>query len=177
MVEKLNFSTRYVAGANFLGLSSLLFASLVHRVILSRFNYFLLRLWYRYRHDGKTRWTDVTFLCYSQWNRHEVNQTRHVVCSQAWINEKSWTSTDIALSRYSPIGIMFLVAGKILEIEDLLKLAQSLGMYALTVLTGLAIHSLVTLPLIFYIVTRGNPFAFYRGMLQAWLTGIGTGSR
>ncbi|CAF1553274.1 unnamed protein product [Adineta steineri] len=77
---------------------------------------------------------------------------------------------------YSPIGIMFLVAGKILEIDDLIKLAQSLGMYALTVLTGLAIHSLVTLPLIFYAVTRKNPFAFYRGMLQAWLTGIGTGS-
>ncbi len=79
--------------------------------------------------------------------------------------------------RYSPIGIMFLVAGKILEIDDLVKLAQSLGMYALTVLTGLAIHSLVTLPIIFYAVTRRNPFAFYRGMLQAWLTGIGTGSR
>jgi Na+/H+-dicarboxylate symporter len=77
---------------------------------------------------------------------------------------------------YSPIGIMFLVAGKILEIDDLVKLAQSLGMYALTVLTGLAIHSLVTLPIIFYTVTRRNPFAFYRGMLQAWLTGIGTGS-
>ena len=50
-------------------------------------------------------------------------------------------------------------------------------MYALTVLTGLAIHSLFTLPIIFYAVTRQNPFAFYRGMLQAWLTGIGTGSR
>ncbi|CAF3712744.1 unnamed protein product [Rotaria socialis] len=77
---------------------------------------------------------------------------------------------------FSPIGIMFLVAGKILEIEDLLKLAQSLGMYAVTVLTGLAIHSLFTLPLIFYAITRRNPFAFYRGMLQAWLIGIGTGS-
>ncbi|CAF3485857.1 unnamed protein product [Rotaria sordida] len=77
---------------------------------------------------------------------------------------------------YSPVGIMFLVAGKILEIEDLLQLARSLGMYALTVLLGLAIHALVTLPLIFYAVTRQNPFAFYRGMLQAWLTGIGTGS-
>ncbi len=79
--------------------------------------------------------------------------------------------------RYSPVGIMFLVAGKILEIEDLLELVRSLGMYALTVLTGLAIHSLITLPLIYYAVTRQNPFAFYRGMLQAWLTGIGTGSR
>jgi len=77
---------------------------------------------------------------------------------------------------YSPVGIMFLVAGKILEIDDLVKLAQSLGMYALTVLTGLAIHSLITLPLIYYVITRQNPFLFYRGMLQAWLTGIGTGS-
>ncbi|CAF0965034.1 unnamed protein product [Adineta steineri] len=77
---------------------------------------------------------------------------------------------------YSPFGIMFLVAGKVLEIEDLLKLAQRLGLYALTVLTGLGIHALVTLPLIYYSVTRKNPFAFYRGMLQAWLTGIGTGS-
>ncbi len=84
---------------------------------------------------------------------------------------------NIFFYRYSPVGIMFLVAGKILEIEDLVKLAQSLGMYALTVLTGLAIHSLITLPLIFYAITRKNPFAFYRGMLQAWLTGIGTGSR
>jgi Na+/H+-dicarboxylate symporter len=80
-------------------------------------------------------------------------------------------------ARYSPFGIMFLVAGKILEIEDLVKLAQSLGMYALTVLIGLAIHALITLPAIYYLVTRRNPFLFYRGMLQAWLTGIGTGSR
>ncbi|CAF0908525.1 unnamed protein product [Didymodactylos carnosus] len=77
---------------------------------------------------------------------------------------------------YSPIGIMFLVAGKILEIEDLAKLAKSLGMYAVTVLVGLAIHALITLPLIFFVVTRKNPFLFYRGVLQAWLTGIGTAS-
>ena len=71
----------------------------------------------------------------------------------------SFNSIDF-VSRYSPVGIMFLVAGKILEIEDLVKLAQSLGMYALTVLTGLAIHALITLPAIFYAVTRRNPFAF-----------------
>ena len=81
------------------------------------------------------------------------------------------------LLRYSPFGIMFLVAGKILEIEDLIQLARSLGMYALTVLSGLTIHALITLPTIFALVTRQNPFAFYKGMLQAWLTGIGTGSR
>lgn len=72
---------------------------------------------------------------------------------------------------------MFLVAGKILEIEDLVGLAKSLGMYALTVIIGLTIHALITLPAIYYVITRQNPFKFYEGMLQAWLTGIGTGSR
>ena len=140
-----------------------------------RFNYILLCIWHCNRYNGQTRRTDVTLLSHSQWNRHEIDSSGYVVCRslQRGLCKLLW----FFACRYSPVGIMFLVAGKILEIEDLLKLAQSLGMYALTVLTGLAIHSLITLPLIYYAVTRKNPFLFYRGMLQAWLTGIGTGSR
>uniref|UniRef100_A0A915Q5L2 Amino acid transporter n=1 Tax=Setaria digitata TaxID=48799 RepID=A0A915Q5L2_9BILA len=77
---------------------------------------------------------------------------------------------------YSPIGIMCLIAGKILEIDDLANMAQMLAMYVVTVLLGLIIHALISLPLLFFICTRKNPFAYMRGLLQAWITALGTAS-
>ena len=52
-----------------------------------------------------------------------------------------------------------------------------LGMYMVTVLAGLAVHAIVILPLIYFAVTRKNPWTFFRGMIQAWVMGLGTASR
>ncbi len=79
--------------------------------------------------------------------------------------------------RYSPFGIMCLIMGRILEIHDLADTARMLAMYMVTVLTGLAIHALITLPALFFLLTRKNPFVFMRGLLQAWVTALGTASR
>nr|QQY02517.1 excitatory amino acid transporter [Cryptocotyle lingua] len=81
-----------------------------------------------------------------------------------------------AVMFYSPIGIFFLILGKVLEIDNLQETATSLGMYMLTVISGLAIHCLGTLALIYFIVTRKNPFNFYKGIFQAWITALGTSS-
>lgn len=72
---------------------------------------------------------------------------------------------------------MCLIAGKILEIEDIAKMMQQLGMYMVTVIVGLAIHALITLPLLYLVTTRKNPFTFAKGLLQAWITALGTASR
>ncbi|XGW08519.1 hypothetical protein V3C99_011106 [Haemonchus contortus] len=77
---------------------------------------------------------------------------------------------------YSPFGIMCLIMGKILEIHDLADTARMLAMYMVTVLAGLAVHSLISLPAIFFLTTRKNPFTFMRGLLQAWITALGTAS-
>ncbi|PNI54603.1 SLC1A1 isoform 2 [Pan troglodytes] len=72
---------------------------------------------------------------------------------------------------YMPLGILFLIAGKIIEVEDW-EIFRKLGLYMATVLTGLAIHSIVILPLIYFIVVRKNPFRFAMGMAQALLTAL-----
>nr|XP_044986770.1 excitatory amino acid transporter 3 isoform X2 [Jaculus jaculus] len=72
---------------------------------------------------------------------------------------------------YMPIGILFLIAGKIIEVEDW-EIFRKLGLYMVTVLSGLAIHSIVILPLIYFIVVRKNPFRFAMGMAQALLTAL-----
>ncbi|KAM3852443.1 LOW QUALITY PROTEIN: excitatory amino acid transporter 5-like [Vipera latastei] len=77
---------------------------------------------------------------------------------------------------YFPFGIVFLIAGKILEMENPALTVQKLGLYAMTVVTGLAIHALCVLPLLFLILTRKNPFPFIRGILQALLIALATSS-
>lgn len=64
---------------------------------------------------------------------------------------------------YSPIGIMSLITGKIVEIADIYHTAASVGMYMVTVIVGLIIHACITLPLIFYVCTRQNPLTFFKG--------------
>ncbi|XP_076444963.1 excitatory amino acid transporter-like [Babylonia areolata] len=77
---------------------------------------------------------------------------------------------------YSPIGIMFLITGKILSLDNPAKVGQMLGMYMVTVLTGLIIHAVLILPLIYFVITRKNPLRVFLGILQAWVTALGTAS-
>lgn len=78
---------------------------------------------------------------------------------------------------YAPFGILFLVTGKILEINDIGTTAKKLGLYMITVIVGLMIHCFITLCGIYFAVTRKNPYKFYYGCLQAIITGFGTSSR
>lgn len=80
-------------------------------------------------------------------------------------------------TRYSPFGIMCLIAGKVMEISDLAETAERLGLYMVTVIVGLVIHACGTLFGLYFVVTRKNPLVFFRGMLQAWVTALGTASR
>ncbi|PNI78626.1 SLC1A2 isoform 6, partial [Pan troglodytes] len=77
---------------------------------------------------------------------------------------------------YSPLGIACLICGKIIAIKDLEVVARQLGMYMVTVIIGLIIHGGIFLPLIYFVVTRKNPFSFFAGIFQAWITALGTAS-
>ncbi|XP_018430577.1 PREDICTED: neutral amino acid transporter B(0)-like [Nanorana parkeri] len=78
--------------------------------------------------------------------------------------------------RYAPVGIMFLVAGKIVEMEDVMGLFAKLGKYICCCIVGHAIHGLIVLPLIYFAVTRKNPYRFLWGIISALATAFGTSS-
>ncbi|CAK9826023.1 Excitatory amino acid transporter 2 [Anthophora retusa] len=92
------------------------------------------------------------------------------------LNEIIMKFVSMIVMWYSPFGIMCLIAGKIMSINNLAATAQMLGLYMLTVILGLLIHAIITLPAIFWFVTRQNPAVFFRGMMQAWVTALGTAS-
>ncbi|XP_022306003.2 excitatory amino acid transporter 3-like [Crassostrea virginica] len=77
---------------------------------------------------------------------------------------------------YSPFGIIFLIAAKLVAMENPGEMFTQLGYYMLTVLVGLAIHTFIILPLVYLVITRKNPYKFMYGMLQALLTAWGTAS-
>jgi len=55
--------------------------------------------------------------------------------------------------------------------------ARQLGMYMVTVIIGLIIHGAIFLPAIYFAIVRKNPFTFFMGIFQAWITALGTASR
>ena len=85
----------------------------------------------------------------------------------------------LLLMKLAPVGVFCLIASRFGEEFARGKLSETLqqtGWYMLCVLLGLAIHALVTLPLIYWFVTHKNPYRFMRDMSQALLTAFSTAS-
>uniref|UniRef100_A0AAR2K2P7 Amino acid transporter n=1 Tax=Pygocentrus nattereri TaxID=42514 RepID=A0AAR2K2P7_PYGNA len=78
---------------------------------------------------------------------------------------------------YFPFGIVFLVAGKILEMSDPSDMGKKLGFYAITVVMGLILHGLFILPSMYFFITKKSPIVYIRGILQALLISLATSSR
>ncbi|XP_034531889.1 excitatory amino acid transporter 3 [Notolabrus celidotus] len=86
------------------------------------------------------------------------------------LNEATMKLVQIIMC-YMPVGILFLIAAKIIEVEDW-EIFRKMGLYMVTVLSGLAIHATICLPLIYFIIVRKNPFTFTLGMAQALVTAL-----
>uniref|UniRef100_A0A1B0DIW6 Amino acid transporter n=2 Tax=Phlebotomus papatasi TaxID=29031 RepID=A0A1B0DIW6_PHLPP len=76
---------------------------------------------------------------------------------------------------FSPVGVLFLICAKFIE-SDNLDVFLRLGIYFGTVLGGILFHGFVVLPLIYYCLTRKNPYILVRHMGQAIATAFGTSS-
>lgn len=79
---------------------------------------------------------------------------------------------------YAPIGIASLLMARMAAAGEAFWTVEvkQLGWYMATVIGGLALHVLITLPLIYWIIKRRNPFPYLWGMAQALLTAFSTAS-
>ncbi len=83
------------------------------------------------------------------------------------------------LMKLAPIGIFCLIAARFGEAQTEGKFVETIaktGWFVLTVLIGLGIHAFGTLPLIYWLLVRRNPYVFMRQMSRALLTAFSTAS-
>lgn len=82
--------------------------------------------------------------------------------------------------KFAPLGILGIVTGVVAEQaadrSKLLNMVEHLGMYMLTVLSALAIHFLITLPLILKFIAKVNPFLHFKAMSLPLITAFSTSS-
>ncbi|XP_055537864.1 excitatory amino acid transporter 3-like [Wyeomyia smithii] len=76
----------------------------------------------------------------------------------------------------SPLGVLFLITAKLLEMDDLGVVFGKLGLYFAVTAGGILFHGFVILPSILFILTRKNPARFIANMGQAIATAFGTSS-
>ncbi|KAK3705769.1 hypothetical protein QZH41_008876 [Actinostola sp. cb2023] len=86
------------------------------------------------------------------------------------------TSSQRVLCRFSPIGIFCLVCAKVAQMNNVLATLQTIGLFVLTVLSAITIHGIIVLPLLYFLMTRMNPFKFMVGMGDALATAFGISS-
>ena len=73
-----------------------------------------------------------------------------------------------------PIGVFGLIT-KVVATTGF-ALFKAVGMYMITIVSGLMIHWVITLPVIFYLFTRISPIKHFKAMAPAFMTAFSTSS-
>ncbi|XP_038563482.1 excitatory amino acid transporter 3-like isoform X2 [Micropterus salmoides] len=76
---------------------------------------------------------------------------------------------------YLPFGVVFLIASHIVEIENW-ESVYSLGKFVVVVVAGLTIHGTITLPLLYFLCVRRNPYAVIKVSTPALMTALAISS-
>jgi len=81
-----------------------------------------------------------------------------------------------AIMWISPVGISSVICAKILGVANLGSVMSQLGLFIITVCSGIFIYQFTFLQAIYFVFVRKNPFKFWWGLFQAWMTAFATAS-
>ena len=108
-----------------------------------------------------------------------IDRDRGALLGQFWqgVGDVMMAMTDLIM-KFAPLGVFALVAKTVAGVgpDQIDALAVSLGTFMLSVLLALAVHAMVTLPLMLRFVGRVSPLAHYGAMMPALLTAFSTAS-
>ncbi|WKY06782.1 hypothetical protein Q1695_006738 [Nippostrongylus brasiliensis] len=90
--------------------------------------------------------------------------------------DKVITKFMLAAMWFAPLGITSLIAGSLLELDDISTAMGAMTKYIATVLIGLFVHSFITIPLLYVAITRKNPLKIFQYMMQGGIAALGTSS-
>lgn len=80
----------------------------------------------------------------------------------------------------TPIGIFGIISEVIAEqasdTAGLIEIVKRLGMYMVTVITGLAIHACITIPILLIFIAKVNPLKHFKAVTNPLLTAFSTSS-
>ncbi len=78
---------------------------------------------------------------------------------------------------FTPIGIFAIVGNNVASAGgDFLTVLSGLSKYVLALLGSLGIHAIIVLPLIYFAVTKANPFKYFLALREALLMAFATAS-
>ena len=78
--------------------------------------------------------------------------------------------------KFTPLGIFGIVTKTVSDQDDLPGLVTSMGLYMFTVILALAIHAMITLPVIVKFIGKANPLKHLKNMATPLFTAFSTSS-
>ncbi|XP_063327291.1 LOW QUALITY PROTEIN: excitatory amino acid transporter 3-like [Pelmatolapia mariae] len=88
-------------------------------------------------------------------------------------DEENFSTIDALLDliSYLPVGVMFMIASRVVDAYDW-ETIYKLGKFMAVVVFGLIIHAGMFLPTLYFVFTRTNPIVLIKGVSPALLTAV-----
>ncbi|KAI5074513.1 hypothetical protein GOP47_0010474 [Adiantum capillus-veneris] len=118
----------------------------------------------------------ITFAIIFAFSLNTLGEKAEVFVQLVEVCNEAVMKIVFAVILFTPVGVASLIAKTILNACSISLLLKSLGLYIVTVLSGLLIHSIIVLPTTVFLLSGRNPARVFRSFSPALIMGFSTSS-